>query len=458
MKKRGQPGYKGELHKDYLKDENPLGEENPLSNRPIIAREMNKEFLKGRHQADPNYLKNRIAEHEAHDEGKTDQPPHNPPGHLSIRPIAHKPIKSRPIESKPIVSRPLSPGEDEEALKQREANEEDEEAAFDKAEFKEGDHPRDESGEFTSKGSGQKLPRQSESAGKENKGTHENIGGYGGRTRTKVVDNKRMLESGGELPEHISKLKIPPAWTDVEIDTNPEAKVLVTGKDAKGRTQSIYSAEHTSQAAQAKFSRIKELDDKFDSIVKQNEEAMKSDDPRIRDTAECLSLIMKMGIRPGSESDTGGASKAYGATTLQGRHVVRTEAGNVYLRFIGKKGVKLSLKVNDPKLAEMLEQRSEKASERGKLFPETSDKVLLDHTHSLDGGGFKTKDFRTRLGTSIAQAEVDAVKKPPTDMKSYKKAVREVAKKVSDALGNTPTIALQSYISPTVFASWKIAA
>jgi DNA topoisomerase IB len=475
LKKRDKPGYKGELHQDYLKDENPLGEDNPLSNRPIIAREMNKEFLKGKHQTDPNYLKNRIAEGEAHDEGKNDQPPHNPPGHLSVRPIAHKPIKSRPIKSDPIVSRPLSPGQDEvlddladlgtiKAIKVKYDTDEENQAE-DKAEFKEADHPRENDGKFTSSGGAggghtdiKELPRQSESAASENKGTHQNVGGHSGRTRTKVVDGKRTLESGGELPEHISKLKIPPAWTDVEIDTRPDAKVLVIGKDAKGRTQSIYSAEHTSQAAQAKFSRIKELNDKFDSIVKQNEEAMKSDDQRIKDTAECLDLIMKMGVRPGSETDTGGASKAYGATTLQGRHVVRTEAGSVYLRFIGKKGVKLSLKVNDPKLAAMLEARSEKAGERGKLFPETSDKILLDHTHSLDGGGFKTKDMRTRLGTSLAQEAVDAVKKPPTNMKEYKKAVREVAKKVSDALGNTPTIALQSYISPTVFAAWKIAA
>jgi DNA topoisomerase IB len=33
-----------------------------------------------------------------------------------------------------------------------------------------------------------------------------------------------------------------------------------------------------------------------------------------------------------------------------------------------------------------------------------------------------------------------------------------VAKTVSARLGNTPTIALQSYIDPTVFGAWKMAA
>jgi len=43
----------------------------------------------------------------------------------------------------------------------------------------------------------------------------------------------------------------------------------------------------------------------------------------------------------------------------------------------------------------------------------------------------------------------------PINEKEYKKKVKEVAKQVSAKLGNTPTVALQSYISPVVFAEWK---
>ena len=49
----------------------------------------------------------------------------------------------------------------------------------------------------------------------------------------------------------------------------------------------------------------------------------------------------------------------------------------------------------------------------GQLF-EVNEKSLLDHVHTLDGGGFKTKDFRTHLGTSTAMAEVGR-RKAPTD-------------------------------------------
>ncbi len=46
----------------------------------------------------------------------------------------------------------------------------------------------------------------------------------------------------------------------------------------------------------------------------------------------------------------------------------------------------------------------------------------------------------------------------PTSMAEYKKRVMDVARQVSKKLGNTATIALQSYISPAVFSEWRIAA
>jgi DNA topoisomerase IB len=58
------------------------------------------------------------------------------------------------------------------------------------------------------------------------------------------------------------------------------------------------------------------------------------------------------------------------------------------------------------------------------------------------------------LGTKTAMAEVEKLPRPKNEAQ-YKKAVRVVADVVSKKLGNTPTVALQSYISPTVFAEWR---
>jgi len=45
---------------------------------------------------------------------------------------------------------------------------------------------------------------------------------------------------------------------------------------------------------------------------------------------------------------------------------------------------------------------------------------------------------------------------PPKDQKSYKKKVKQVAKVVSDKLGNKPAEALKSYINPEVFWAWTL--
>jgi DNA topoisomerase IB len=102
---------------------------------------------------------------------------------------------------------------------------------------------------------------------------------------------------------------------------------------------------------------IEELFQKFEEIQAQNDKNRKSKNPKIKDSADCLKLIMMTGVRPGSEEDTGAAVKAYGATTLEGKHVVKTKDG-VELQFVGKKGVSLKLKVDDPETATMLLLRS----------------------------------------------------------------------------------------------------
>jgi DNA topoisomerase-1 len=296
----------------------------------------------------------------------------------------------------------------------------------------ESDHPRDEDGQFSSTGGGGRASLQA----------------------TKIVNGTRVTASGKPLPAHIAALKIPPAWTDVRVSDDPASALMVSGRDTKGRPTAIYSPEHHARAASLKYARIHELMGKFDAIEAQNNAARKN--PDTRDVADCLALVMSMGIRPGGEGDTGAAVKAYGATTLEGRHV-KVSGDNVRLQFVGKKGVSLDLPVTDKGIAAMLKARKLVAGTRGRLFGETDAGRLLAHTHSMNGGGFKTKDFRTRLGTAMATMLVGVIDKP-TDEKSYRRAVMQVAKEVSAQLGNTATVALQSYINPVVFAPWRDAA
>lgn len=265
----------------------------------------------------------------------------------------------------------------------------------------------------------------------------------------------RTHADGSALPPHIAALKLPPAWTDVHYSADPGAALLAQGKDAKGRLQSVYSAAFSATQAKAKFERVKALAIAYPAIAAQNAQAMRSANPKTRDAADCLDLVMQTGIRPGSDDDTGADKKAYGATTLKGEHVVSGPDGT-RLQFTGKKGVSLDIKIDDPKLAAALAERAKKAGPDGALFPNVTDKSLLDHTHTMGDGSFRTKDFRTHLGTETAAKMVRSMP-VPADAKAHKAAVMTVAKAVAAKLGNTPVVSLQSYIAPEVFSSWGVA-
>lgn len=351
------------------------------------------------------------------------------------------------------------------ALEQRQGIRSDDAPAF-----REEEHPRAPDGKFGSGGGGaaaapvsatkapasggeKAAPKAKATPRQEAPSTVPSTGRAASHVSTKVVDGKRTLADGAPLPAHAVAAKIPPNWQSVTVDPNPKAELIAAGKDAKGRPTAIYSAEFVAKQQASKFARVQALDKAFDGIKRKNDVAMHSNEPAVRDAADCTDLIMKMGLRPGSDSDTGAKVKAFGASNLLGEHVVR-DGDEVRLKFIGKKGVSLDLPVQDAGLRAMLTERAKGAGAGGRLFGSLNEAKLGAHVKQI-GGKFKTKDFRTLLGTRTAASLIKPP--PPTSEKEYMAKAMEVAKEVSAKLGNTPVVALQSYINPAVFAPWRSA-
>lgn len=286
-----------------------------------------------------------------------------------------------------------------------------------KAEWNEADHPRAEDGKFG-----------------EGTGASKTSGSWKQAT-----------------PEQLAGLKVPPGWRDVQVSTDPDARVLAKGRDAKGREVRIYSAAHAEAAAAEKFARLKDFHDKVPQLVERARETMLNDAaPRAqRDTAAAVYLISQTGLRPGSEKDTKAEKKAFGATNLRAGHV---EVGDksVTLNFTGKKGVDQSHEVTDPHLVSYLSSRArEGGSPDARLF-HTSPEAARAFVKSATGEHFKTKDLRTWVGTSTALRELKGRDAPRTE-KDLNRLRREVATKVSQRLGNTPSMALKAYIDPAVW-------
>lgn len=290
--------------------------------------------------------------------------------------------------------------------------------------------PRDPSGQWTSGG-----------------------GGATTKTETKATAASSHLvyaPNRETWPAHIKKLVVPPAWTEVRVSMDPAKPLQVTGRDTKGRLQYLYSSKYKDSQTAAKYKRVMALDKKYDRLNQQVNKDLDSKDDKVREHALATRLILDTGLRPGSEKATGGEVQAYGATTLQASHVVSTTKG-VCLEFVGKKGVEQEVPITSKTMQDELKKRAEQG---GQIFPHVTDASLRSYVGKLGGGGFKTKDLRTLKATRIAN---DLVNKetPPKNMKEYKAKVKEVAIAVSKQLGNTPTIALQSYINPAIFAPWQ---
>jgi DNA topoisomerase-1 len=264
-------------------------------------------------------------------------------------------------------------------------------------------------------------------------------------------DARIEMADGSKAPSHVSPSMIAPSWTDVQVSVDPKAEVLVTAKDAKGRPKMLTSEAFDARAAAVKFNRVLEMIEQHGKLQQEIQAARK--DEGTKDAADCAWLMQEQATRPGSEVDTKAEAKAYGATTLEARHVVETKEG-VRLQFVGKEGVYHDHLVRNKELAKMLLQRKKAADkDDAKLFKVSYNQVR-DFTAKLDGGAFSPKDFRTSAATRMAKSLVDADKAPSKDAKSHQKRVMGIAKEVSGLLGNKPAEALKSYIHPTVFSKW----
>ena len=259
---------------------------------------------------------------------------------------------------------------------------------------------------------------------------------------------RRTLEEQGYRPatdEERKALGIPPAWKNVHVSSDPNARRIAVGTDSKGRTQSRYSTAHTSEAMAQKFSRLQQFDKALPGIMDRVRDGLASG--KGREEAAVLRLIHQTGFRNGGDEDTGGKVKAYGASNLRAEHVA-FDGDTTHFDFTGKLGVRQQHSVTDPELTADLRQRAAKG---GPLF-DTNDARVRDFLKQ--SGDFKVHDFRTWNATDLAAKEVENTPAPTTS-EAYWHERDRIGDLAAKKLGDTRKIALESYVNPAVFEPWK---
>lgn len=259
----------------------------------------------------------------------------------------------------------------------------------------------------------------------------------------------------------IKSIIIPPAWTNVEINENKKADLLVTGRDDKNRKQYIYHPKYIAKQNSKKYDLIIDFADQFEHMRRvTGQHLRKRKMNREKVLATMLRLLESAFFRPGSETYSK-QNATYGLTTLRSKHLT-IDGDEIIFNYNGKSGQIQEKHIIDKKLAKIVQELDEmKGYEIFKYIDDDGDIIqvksddLNAYIHEVMGEEFSAKDFRTWAGTMIAAIALDELGiVDQKDQKLLDKNIREAVNRVSERLGNTPSVARSSYIDPRVIEDY----
>lgn len=262
---------------------------------------------------------------------------------------------------------------------------------------------------------------------------------------------------GGEDVERIKSLAIPPAWQDVWICPIPNGHIQAVGTDDAGRRQYLYHRDWRAKRDKLKYDRILAAAAELPKARRQvTRDLHASGMPLERAAAVAVRLLDLGYFRIGSDAYAD-ANGSFGLTTLERQHVRKTRDGLVF-KFMGKSGIEHTITIDDEDVMAALERMRGRRTRSKRLLAYNEAKKWLDldaaavnaYLATVLGGDLTAKDFRTWHGTVLAAAALAASEEPGDTKASRRRAVKAAVEEVASYLGNTPTIAKNSYIDPRV--------
>ncbi|MFC0336683.1 DNA topoisomerase-1 [Kushneria avicenniae] len=272
-------------------------------------------------------------------------------------------------------------------------------------------------------------------------------------------DERGRTYKNREWRQWIKTLAIPPAWQNVVVTLDADARIYATGRDSAGRKQYIYNSEWREQREKLKFDRIVDFAQRLSTMRRITGQHMAREGmPREKVLACMVRLLDTAYFRPGNDSYRE-QNDSYGLTTMRSRHLT-INGHELIFDYQGKSGQHQHKVIEDEKLAEIVQELDDiPGYEIFKYFDDDGHKVrvdshdLNDYIHDVMGERFSAKDFRTWAGTSLAALALDELGIGNDDDASQQ-YIREAVERVAKQLGNTPSIARSSYIDPRVIESY----
>ena len=262
--------------------------------------------------------------------------------------------------------------------------------------------------------------------------------------------------------DRIENLKIPPAWTDVAINPAANGRVQVIGKDAAGRWQYLYHANHTRAQELRKFKRITKFAQAIPAMRKTVSRHLRQPGlSRERVMAAILRILSTCFMRPGSQVYAN-ENGSYGIATLRRKHV-NVKGELIEFDFPGKSGVRQQRQLRDRQVARVLRETMKLPGfnvfkfQNGDGNPtKVTRRHINEYIKEVMGSNFSAKDFRTWAGTLVCACalarEGDEI---PEKKTARKKKVVAAIKETAEVLGNTPAVCRSSYVCPEIINSFE---
>jgi DNA topoisomerase-1 len=261
--------------------------------------------------------------------------------------------------------------------------------------------------------------------------------------------------------DRIKALVLPPAWTSVWIAAKKNAYLQATGIDAAGRKQYRYHPKWTSRRSDYKYFRLLEFGKALPFARKRLAKDLKRKEYDERKVlAICVQVMQKTLIRVGNESYAQ-LYGSYGLSTLRTKHA-KVDGNTLKLKFIGKKGVKQEVALNDKTLAKMVKRCMEiPGQDLFQYYTEGNEHKGVDsgkinnYIREITGSDFTAKDFRTWGGTLEALRQLSACSGNIEEDRPKKKIIVQVLDCVASKLGNTRAVCKSSYVYPLLLEAFE---
>jgi DNA topoisomerase-1 len=286
-----------------------------------------------------------------------------------------------------------------------------------------------------------------------------------GITRERAGEGWRYRSPDGTIIQNqsvidrINGIVIPPAWTDVWINTDPRGHIQATGYDDRGRKQYRYHPKWRETRDENKFDHMIAFAEALPAIRERVEQDLSLRGlPREKVLATVVRLLETSLIRVGNETYAK-ENHSYGLTTFRNRHV-RIEGSDIHFAFRGKSGIKHTIDVHDRRLAEIVRRMRDLpgyhlfqyVDETGAL-QEVDSGDVNEYLHQIAGNSFSAKDFRTWAGTVMCAVILKDCSGWETESEA-KRHVVEAIKQVATSLGNTPAVTRKAYVHPAIIEAF----